>query len=74
MAYEGKGVASKLFKQAFVYLGDEKPSILEVATYNERAKSIYEHYGFVEAERKMLNRKINGKEMPLIVMRRPAKT
>ncbi len=73
LAHQGKGVASKLMKQAFAYLGEDKPSMLEVAAYNDRAKAVYEHYGFIESERKMLNRAINGKELPIIVMRRPAK-
>jgi ribosomal protein S18 acetylase RimI-like enzyme len=73
LAYQGKGVASKLMKQAFAYFGEDKPSMLEVAAYNDRAKEIYEHYGFQESERKIFPRGINGKEMELIVMRRPAK-
>lgn len=73
LAHQGRGVASKLMKQAFAYLGEDKPSMLEVAAYNNRAKAIYKHYGFQELERKVFPRGINGKEMELIVMRRPAK-
>lgn len=74
LAYEGTGMASKFAKQVSEYLGEDKPSMLEVAAYNDRAKAIYEHYGFQESERKVFPRGINGKEMELIVMRRPAKT
>lgn len=74
LAHQGRGVASKLMKQAFEYLGEDKPSMLEVAAYNDRAKAIYEHYGFQESGRKVFPGGINGKEMELIVMRRPAKT
>jgi len=69
----GKGVSSQLFKKILAYVGEDKSAMLEVAAYNERAKAIYEHYGFRESGRKNLEKTINGKVMPLIVMRRPAK-
>lgn len=70
--YEGKGVASKLVAQAFVYLGNEKPMKLEVAAYNGHAQAVYEHYGFEKVGEMDFPRPINGKNMRLNVMRRPA--
>lgn len=70
-AHEGRGVASKLIKKIFDDVGEDKPAKLEVATYNHHAKAIYEHYGFKESEQ--TTHDVNGKSMPITVMRRPAK-
>ena len=47
---QGKGVGTKLIQQALAYLGDEKPITLEVVSYNEKAISFYESFGFERAE------------------------
>lgn len=73
LAYEGKGVASKIFKEAMQFFGETNPVTLEVAAYNDRAKLFYERKGFREVQRTMDPDKINGKDMPILLMRRPGK-
>ena len=69
---EGKGIASKLMKRVFEFFDQDKPVKLEVAAYNDHAISVYKHYGFVEVGEENFPRPINGKTMPLKIMRRPA--
>jgi ribosomal protein S18 acetylase RimI-like enzyme len=46
--YQGLGIGKKLIKQALVWCGDNKTIFLDVVTYNLKAKSFYEKFGFKE--------------------------
>jgi len=73
LAYQGKGAASQLLKQAMKFFDEDSPVTLEVAAYNERAKLFYERHGFQEVQRVTDPDRINEKEMEIIVMRHPNK-
>lgn len=49
-AYQGKGLGSLLMNEILKWADPKRPLELEVATYNERAKSFYRKYGFSEVE------------------------
>lgn len=46
--YQGLGLGKQLIKQALVWCGDNKPIVLDVVTYNLKARSFYEKFGFKE--------------------------
>lgn len=46
--FQGKGLGTKLIENAISYLGREKPIVLEVATFNQRAIHFYKKCGFEE--------------------------
>jgi ribosomal protein S18 acetylase RimI-like enzyme len=67
-AYHGKGVGKKLIEALLEWLGNDKDILAEVASYNNRAISFYEKYGF----------KKNGvtgflREIPIIELMRSKK-
>lgn len=70
--HHGSGVAQKLFDQAIDWLGNEKPIVLEVASYNERAKAFYEKNGFKVAGPAHRHEEItllcDGRNIPEILM------
>lgn len=72
--FHGMGIGSELMSIAFDWLGKEKSIILEVATYNDKAISVYKRYGFVEdsklsqAEDEDWNILPSGKRIPVIFM------
>jgi len=39
-------LGKKLIKQALAWCGEDKPIFLDVVTYNLKAKSFYEKFGF----------------------------
>lgn len=45
--HQGKGFGTALLKNGLIWLGKDKFIQLEVATYNTRAISFYQHHGFV---------------------------
>lgn len=46
--YQGKGLGKKLIFTALKWLGEKKPVYLNVASYNKKAISFYEHIGFIK--------------------------
>ncbi|MFZ2309997.1 MAG: GNAT family N-acetyltransferase [Patescibacteria group bacterium] len=48
-SYQGLGLGKQLIKQALAWCGDDKPIFLDVVTYNLKAKSFYEKFGFKES-------------------------
>lgn len=57
-AWHGKGVGAQLMQKALEWLDPSKPVELEVVTYNERAKSFYRKWNFIEipgSEKKYAN-------------------
>jgi ribosomal protein S18 acetylase RimI-like enzyme len=43
---QGQSLGSTLIKQVLTWLGDDKPTTLEVVSYNQHAIEFYERYGF----------------------------
>lgn len=49
--YQGSGVADKLIAEIIAWSNPEEPLLVEVASYNERAKAFYRKWGFIETGR-----------------------
>ena len=49
-AYYGSGLAQQLMDEIITWSDRSRPLELEVASYNERAKSFYRKYGFKEVQ------------------------
>lgn len=49
-AYHGSGLAQQLMDEIITWSDRSRPLELEVASYNERAKSFYGKYGFKEVQ------------------------
>lgn len=46
--YQGQGIGKQLLLQALQWLENNKPTVLEVASYNAKAIVFYKSFGFVE--------------------------
>jgi len=46
--YQGHGLGKKLMEQALAWCDYNRPIFLDVVTYNNKAKSFYEKFGFKE--------------------------
>ncbi|MFA6250454.1 MAG: GNAT family N-acetyltransferase [Candidatus Shapirobacteria bacterium] len=73
--YQGQGHGGLMMRDGLRFLGKNgRPIQLEVATYNTRAKTFYEHYGFKEnlelkqAEGEDWNVLPSGKRIPVVFM------
>jgi ribosomal protein S18 acetylase RimI-like enzyme len=44
--YQGQGIGTALLKIAFVWLGEDKPVVIEVVAYNLTAQAFYKKHGF----------------------------
>jgi ribosomal protein S18 acetylase RimI-like enzyme len=47
-AYQGKGIGTKLWNEMLRCLPADRPTYLEVATYNKKAQRFYEKRGFID--------------------------
>lgn len=68
--FQGQGFGSKLLDKALNFLDNSKQISIEVVSYNQRAKSLYKKYGFIEKD-EVIDDVItlpNGKIIPKILM------
>ena len=71
--YQGLGLGKQLIEQALAWCGNDKPIFLDVVTYNLKAKSFYEKFGFKESGATPLEdlaSLTSGKTLPEIRMTR----
>jgi len=70
--WQGQGIGSQLMQHALDYIGPDKPSQLNVASYNSRAIKFYESLGFkvVGKVPDEVGRLPSGKVIPELNMRR----
>ena len=64
-AWHGKGVGAQLMQRIIDWYGNEKPIILEVASYNDRAIEFYKKWGFQKVEG---SEKLHRETMPVFAM------
>jgi len=62
-AYQGKGVAHRLMKQALAWIGAGVPVQLGVVHFNERAIAFYKKFGFEDTGRNHGAHKIRRRMM-----------
>lgn len=69
-AFQGQGIGSKLLDKALESLDNSRQISIEVVSYNERAKSLYKRYGFIEGGEATddVITLPNGKIIPKILM------
>lgn len=73
-SHHGKGVGRELMQKVVDWAGDEKPLVLSMAVYSDKAKELYQKFGFKsvgETEKGVLF--ASGASIPTIKMIKPAK-
>ncbi len=75
--YHGQGVGTAMWNAAQQYLDASKHTIVEVATYNDKAIEFYKRLGFVDTGKRMSDPKFtmkSGSVIPEMEMRREAES
>ena len=55
--YQGKGIGKKLWEAVVLFMDKEKDTIVQVATYNEKAIAFYEKLGFADTGKRFSDEK-----------------
>lgn len=66
--YQDRGIGGKLLTRGLEWLGHERDIYLQVTTFNTRAKSFYERFGFTEVGPGDEFKLPTGKVMPTILL------
>jgi ribosomal protein S18 acetylase RimI-like enzyme len=64
--FQGKGIGSKLYREAVIFCDKSKKLIVQVATYNTNAIRFYEKHGFVDTGKRFTDEQFRFKSGAII--------